>query len=643
MPSFVRHVLLLATFLLLSTQGALAQPDNGEDRGAQTILHLLDYVSVEYPQFVRSGKVVNPDEYAEQVEFAGQIAKLIGGLPADPKRDEYVRQANRLLKAIESKQDGGEVAMLARSMQRDLIASYSIAVAPKQAPDLGAAAALYSTNCAACHGSNGAGDGPQAAALDPHPTNFHDLERQSARSVYGLYSTITLGVEGTSMVGFAGLSADERWKLAFFVSQFAATDSERTAGEAAWQQGDGRALFGNLQSLVTATPAEARRQGVNADHVLAYLRANPGQIQPLANSPIAYSMTMLERSMASYREGKADAAYQLAVTAYLEGFELVESSLDNRDRELRNQTEAAMMAYRNAVKAGKPLTDVETGYAAATRLLEQSQRKLAGPTASPMADFVSSLVIILREGLEAILVLAAMAAFLVRTGRRDGLVWLHGGWIVALLLGGVTWVVSSKLIAISGAHREVTEGVTALVSAGLLLYVGFWLHRRANAARWSEFIRDQMTSAMSRRTLLGIALVSFLAVYREVFETVLFYQALWLQSEASGQTAILVGLALGTAALVVIAWSIARYSLRLPLGLFFSGTSVLLAVMAVVFAGQGIKALQEAGKVASNPLNFPSFPMLGIYPNVQGLTLQLAVLALILLGYFYLRSTDRRA
>ena len=157
-------------------------------------------------------------------------------------------------------------------------------------------------------------------------------------------------------------------------------------------------------------------------------------------------------------------------------------------------------------------------------------------------------------------------------------------WIVALLLGGVTWLISSKLIAITGAQREVTEGVTALVSAGLLLYVGFWLHNKANAAKWSDFIRGQISTAVKGGTLFGFALVSFFAVYREVFETVLFYQALWLESEGSAQTAVLAGFGVGTAALIVIAWLIARFSVRLPLGLFFGASSVLLAIMAVVFA-----------------------------------------------------------
>jgi high-affinity iron transporter len=637
-----RRALTLLLFLAFPVHAALAQHSAASDRGPQTILHLLDYVSVEYPRFVQAGKVVNAAEYAEQIEFAAQIKDLVAALPADPRRETFVREAEQLLGLINAKADGTQVAVLSRGLQHDLITAYRIPVAPKQAPDLAPAATLYTARCAACHGSSGDGAGPLAEKLEPRPSDFRDTTRQSARSVFGLFNTITLGVDGTAMTAFSDLNAEERWRLAFYVSQFAATDAQRAQGAQAWERGEGRAMFSSLPALVTMTQAEARQQGGgSAESILAYLRTEPAQVDPSARTPISFSIATLGRSLEAYRSGNAEAAYQLAVSAYLEGFELVEASLDNRDRELRTRTEAAMMGYRNAIKSGRPTTEVESDHDAAVNLLEESQHRLTGPAASPTANFISSLIIILREGLEAILVLAAMVAFLVRTGRRESLPWLHLGWIAALLLGGLTWVISSKLIAISGAHRELTEGITALVAAGLLLYVGFWLHSKANAARWNQFIKNQMTTALSGGALFSIALVSFLAVYREVFETVLFYQALWAQSEGSGQTAVVAGFAIGIAALVVLAWLIAHFSVRLPLATFFAASSILLAVMAVAFAGQGIAALQEAGKLASNRIDFPSIPLLGIYPNLQGLTLQLALVTIIVIGFVYLRGHRR--
>jgi high-affinity iron transporter len=328
------------------------------------------------------------------------------------------------------------------------------------------------------------------------------------------------------------------------------------------------------------------------------------------------------------------------VTAYLEGFELAEGSIDNVDRNLRVRTEQAMMAYRNAVKGGAPAAQVESSYRSAVALLDEARTLTGSRGISTASNWVSAAVIILREGLEAILVIAAMAAFLIKTGRRDGLVWLHGGWLAALALGGVTWTVSSQIISISGAQREVTEGMTALLSSAVLLYVGFWLHSKSSAAKWSAFIKDRIGRSGSH--WWGIALVSFLAVYREAFETVLFYQALWLQSDAAGRSGVLAGFATGVVALAVLAWLIIRLSIRLPLSLFFGVSSLFIAVMAVVFAGQGIAALQAAGRLPASPIDFPTIPLLGIYPNLQGIALQVVLVALIAGGYLYLRGHTHR-
>jgi high-affinity iron transporter len=627
---------LCTTLLLVASSAGLAAEAN-----PQAVLHLLDYIAVEYPQFVKNGRVTNAEEYAEQVEFSGQIERAIRALPARPQLAEYAQQAAQLRMAIEAKADGAQVSAAAQKLQRAVIAAYNIEVAPRRAPDMRTAGATYAENCAACHGVSGNGKGPLSATLQPAPTDFTDTTRQSARSVYALFNTITLGVDGTAMRAFSGLTDEQRWQLAFYITRFMSSDAQRTHGAEAWEHGKARNVFRDLASVVTTTPSDARRDGEDTEAVLAYLRATPAQASTASSSPIAFSIAAMEDSFRRYQAGKPDEAYQLAVNAYLEGFELAEASLDNRDHDLRTRIESAMMEYRNALQQAQDTSTVSARFDVTMQLLAEAQRRLAGPTVSPTATFLSSLVIVLREGLEAILVLAAMAAFLIRTGRRDSLPWLHGGWVAALLLGGVTWIVSSKLIAITGAQREVTEGITALIAAALLLYVGFWLHNKTNAARWSEFIRGQVNTAVKGGTLFGFALVSFFAVYREVFETVLFYQALWLESEGIAQSAVLAGFGVGAGVLAVLAWMIARFSVRVPLRLFFGASSVLLAVMAVVFAGQGIAALQSAGKLSSNPITFPSVPLLGIYPNLQGLALQIALIALIIIAFLFSRNGRR--
>jgi high-affinity iron transporter len=174
----------------------------------------------------------------------------------------------------------------------------------------------------------------------------------------------------------------------------------------------------------------------------------------------------------------------------------------------------------------------------------------------------------------------------------------------------------------------------------MLLYVGFWLHSKSAGQRWSAFIKSQVSGALGRGTLWGLAAISFLAVYREVFETVLFYQALIAQG---GATAVLSGFVTGCAVLVALALLIVRFSAKLPLGVFFGASSILLALMAVVFAGQGVAALQAAGKLPSDPVAFPSFPVLGIYPNLQGLVLQLVLLVIIVGTYVHTSRSSARS
>jgi high-affinity iron transporter len=230
-------------------------------------------------------------------------------------------------------------------------------------------------------------------------------------------------------------------------------------------------------------------------------------------------------------------------------------------------------------------------------------------------------------------VLAAIIAFVIKTGRRDALPWIHAGWIAALALGAATGVVASYVIDVSGANRELTEGITARAAATVLLYVGYWLHDKSHAAAWTAFLREHVGRALERRTLWAMAGVSFLAVYREMFEVLLFYQALWGQAGEGGRGAVLGGMASAAVLLASLAFLILKYSVRLPLALFFRLTSGLIALLAVIFTGHGIAALQEAGVIGADRLSFDAVPLLGIYPTTQSLAGQALMLMLIALSF----------
>ena len=633
---------VLAMGLMCVALGSHAQDAVPPAERAQTVVHMLDYVGVDYPQFVRDGKVLDADEFAEQLEFAAQSVVLLQQLPTQPGQAGLVARAQALHTAIAQKADAAKVTADAGALRRDVIATYRLSVAPRQAPDLALGSRVYAAQCASCHGAGGHGDGSLAAGLEPAPSNFHDAERMNARSIYGLYNTITLGVAGTPMRAFAELSEAERWALAFHVADARATPAQRQAGQTAWERGIGRSQFNGFEPLVTLSPDEvAQRDGAQLVSVQAYLAAHPQAIAAAAPSPLSVARDKLAGSLAAYQAGDRGAARQLAISAYLEGFELVEASLDNVDAPLRREVEAQMMALRTTIGDARPASEVASRIEHINGLLDRVDQDLSAGSLSPLTAFVSALLILLREGLEAILVLAAIIALVRKTGRRDAMAYVHAGWIAAVLLGAVTWAVSSYLLAISGASRELTEGITALIAAAMLLYVGYWLHSKSYAQAWTTFIRGQIDAALGKGTLWAMAGVAFLAVYRELFEIVLFYQTLWVQVGSDGQHYVLAGMLVAAALLALMAWAILKYSVRLPIGPFFAGTAGLLALLAVVFAGNGVAALQEAGVLDAGAVRFVSLPLLGIHPTWQGLLAQGLTLLLVAGGVWLARRQAR--
>jgi high-affinity iron transporter len=613
------------------------------DSGPQTIVHILDYIGVDYSGAVESGRIKNEAEYKEMLEFTSQVIEQLKALPANAKGAQLASDAQQLQKLVRSKADAALVADVSGRLRWAIIGAYGLAVTPKRPPDLARGAALYTQMCAACHGVQGRGDGLAARGMDPAPADFHDTQRMSSRSVYGLFNTITLGVSGTPMASFKQLTEDDRWALAFFVADMGVPDPRREEGRSLWKAGEAREAFPDLANVVTLSRNEvAARYGAKAALVQDHLRSSPRDLAQFQPPPLTAARNALSSALEAYDRGELVRAQKLAVSAYLDGFEPVEPALDAVDSALRTAIETDMLRLRTLMRDNAPQAEVKAHVAQINEQLERAERMLGGSSLSPTAAAVSAFIILMREGLEAVLVLAAIIAFLVKAQRRDALRYIHGGWIAALALGVLTWFVAGYVVKVSGAGREMTEGITALISTVILLYVGWWLHDKSHAQAWQAFISQRLAGALSRGTIWALASLSFLAVYREVFETVLFYEALWVQAGDTGHSAVIGGFGAALAVLAVVAWLIFRYGIRLPIGLFFGVSSAFLAVLAVIFAGQGIGALQEAGAVDATLIDFPRIPSLGVFPTVQSLLGQALVCAAILGVFAWSRLNSRR-
>lgn len=615
---------ILGLILACLTFGAPLSGAVAQEETVGRLVHLLDYIGVDYGGAVIDGEVASAAEYAEMQEFTATVVDLTGGLPPGPGRDELLRQVQVLRGAVDGKAPAADVARLAAALKTRVGGLYGLSLAPQRAPDVAAGARLYGEYCAACHGAQGRGDGGAGQALTPPPSDFHDAARQGPQSLAMLYRTISYGVAGTAMAGFGQLSEQDRWALAFYVGSLRYDAATRSAGGAAWQAGCCREQFANLAALTGAVPDAVTEMPARV--VLGYLRSEPQMLGDSRSDSLALTRRLLADSLASFRAGDTAGAYRQALAAYLDGFEPLEQVLAAVDPALKVAVETRMLAYRERLRAAGSPADVGPLYADVLTALDQVQTALAAGSLDAKLAFASAFFILLREGLEAVLLLAAMFAFLSKAGRREAYRYLHMGWGGALLAGGLTWVVAAYAIAISGAARELSEGLTALLAAGILFYMGFWLHDKAHADRWQAYI-DQHLGSMGSRSLWLLTFLAFIAVYREVFETILFFQALWLQTTPAGQRMVLFGALCGAVALALASWGLLRLSTRLPLGLFFGASALLMYVLAIVFAGKGIVALQEAGMLPVSRVAFPRIDLLGIYPTLQSLAAQAVLVA----------------
>ncbi|WP_439254320.1 FTR1 family protein [Pseudomonas monteilii] len=621
---------LLAWFLwpvlaLCSTMAMAEAPAE-----ATKALHLLDYIGADYPPTVRDGKVIDDGEYREQQEFSTVLADLVKALPAHAEQTGLEQGVQALRQAIDERQDGAAVARQARQLGARLAVAYEVSQAPVITPDPARGAALYAQNCSICHGDTGAGDGPAGVGLEPAPANLRDAARLDQLSLFDLYNTLALGIDGTEMPSFADQLDDrQRWDVAAYIASFSA-NPQAAKGDKTW----------NIADLARQTPAEvAANEGNAVVEAFRAQRAQPPQVKRGPAQLLEYTASTLDKSLAAYRAGDHDQAYDLSVAAYLEGFELVESSLDNIDTQVRKDTEKSLMAYRQSLQDGLPVAQAEQRLAEAKTRLDQAAKLLGSDGLSWSLSFISGLLILLREGLEAILVLAAILAFLRNTGQQSAVRSVNIGWGLALVAGFATWALAAYVIDVGGAQRELLEGCTALFAAVMVLWLGVWMHDRRHATAWQNYIKSSLVSGGGR---FGFALLAFFSVYRELFEVILFYETLWLQAGPAGHQAVLAGGATALVLLVGLAWVILRGSAKLPLSLFFSINAALLCALSVVFAGHGVKALQEAGVLGTRPVAFFEFDWLGIHADAYSLSAQTVALLAIMFLYGRSRLAEKR-
>jgi high-affinity iron transporter len=566
--------------LALLLLAAVAPAARAQENSAKRLSSIVSVAIEEYGKAVDGqGKLISQDEYTETTSFLGDakvVAQRLKGYNA-PLTQALL---DTLLQSVQKRVPPNDVRLIHARFNGALGTAGALDM-PTAPLDEARGKQLFSQSCSSCHGDKGMGDGI-AAAASPIPvpavgsaTHTPDLTPTLA------YNVITVGVRGTPMPEFgSALSSQDRWNVVNYIYVMRGTKME-----------------------LPPAPADATAPGAVAAH----------SVRALLDSALDFA-----------RAGRTADAGDRAFDAYI-AFEPLETPARAKQPGLVATMERHFADFKGALR-GKDLTVAQRARDAIALDLPRIV-DLTRPAGSGWGAFFQSFLIILREGFEAILVIGAIVAFLIKTGNRKRLHAIWTGVGFGLVASALMAVILQTVLRTLPTTREIIEGATMLIAVAVLFSVSYWLISKVEAAKWQKFIREKVDNALEHGGGKALTLVAFLAVFREGAETALFYQALFNEGGSVGP--LLLGIVVGGAVLAVIFTLFYRFGVRIPMRPFFTVTSVLLYYMAFVFLGKGIRELQEGDAIGITVLpSLPSVPAMGIFPSLETLIPQALLLVL---------------
>jgi high-affinity iron transporter len=635
-----KALLLAASLLQIPQQATLS---NDLAPAVRRLAAMADLAAQEYRVGIVNGRIASQAEVDEARLFLTESRRSATILP-EGIRVELIRSLDSLIRLVATTAPpdtiDARVLRLTTSVSRRL--GVNLDEIPSKAPVLARGAQVYQANCASCHGETGRGDGILGHGLDPKPADLTNAAALADQSPLDYYRRITMGVVGTAMPGFElHLPAEDRWAVALYASLLRLpppsgdVPPELQAFSKTGRMSDAELL----RALGAQEPSSA-----GLARVAAVRSVQPDASAGAIARVFAEVRAQLESTYALARTGDSSAGTK-ALDAYMT-FEQVEHGLRAKNSRLAAELEASFAALRGVTTAGVSRPNLDEIRKQLALDLERAERVL-GDDPSPQNVFLQSVVILVREGLEAILIVGTLLTFLVKMGaphrKRD----IHIGVAAAVGASLGTAFALETVFHVTPAKQEALEGVTMMLATAMLFYVSYWLLSKMEVIKWNQFVKSKVHSAVTSGSSLALASAAFLAVYREGFETVLFYKALFLAGgSGSSGIPILLGMLGGSLVLVGVYVAMSRFGVRLPLKPFFAVTSVLLYYMAFVFAGKGMAELQGSGLIPTTMIErAPRVPTLGIYPTVESLVVQGVLLVLLLVAVvwtFGIRPRRRR-
>lgn len=626
MIQFVLHADMIRTTLFflgfLLTLSASCQTKSEEDN-ARMLINLMDYIAKDYQMGVSNGEVISEFEYAEMHEFVGTAVAKADELDASGvlSNEKVIKaELDQLHGLIRDTAAATDVAKQADKVKELVLQQGLVALVPDQFPNLEKGKSLFAAQCASCHGTYGAGDGPAGQGLNPAPTNFRNKDIMVGVAPFQAYNTIRLGIPGTSMRAFKELSDEEIWDVAFYVLSLQHLDNRSAKTE----------IEIDIVDLASLSDEDLKVKYPSAN--VAAHRSNPQPVEVKKEiTATDKAKSLLKKSLLAYESRDKMGALNAALKAYLDGVEPIEAQVQASDNALFGRLEADMMKVRSLIEQDASLEALEIAVITATETINEAEALLSSSERGVFDTALLTAGILIREGLEAFFVILAILGVLRKVNIPQATRWIHLGWIAAIVVGMISWFFTDSLMQWSAAERELMEGLIGIFAVGILLYLGYWLHGKTEAGKWKAFVEERILTLVNRNNLIGLSAFSFIVVFREAFESVLFISSLSAGGEGDSKIGILIGFIGSALLLLFIAVAMLRWFKKLPIKQVFQFSTIMVLTLAVILMGQGIHALQEGGYIGINsfPINL-RIPILGIYPTIESILSQVGIVLLII-------------
>lgn len=657
---FRKYIFALLLSLLFSFPVMAEKMNDDNIRKIKKISDALNLARIEYAESVADGKIISQDEYDETNLFLNQALSKLSEVENSLKNEnmdnvnQIRAEINSILVKVEQKASPEIMNKEVSATDKNLssLAGVSLLELPLSAPSAEKGRTVYEKNCALCHGIKAFGDGPSASTMNPPPANFHSEKIIRETSPYTLYRAIKNGNPGAGMPSWEyQLSQEEKWDVINYIRSITHQSDSKSAdifnqyvkNKPVYKKINDITFTADLSdfdliSILKEEKSLSEFSDNDLYNLVSYIRTNQTNYNNVAGtkessmskkeyleSRISEIKALLLNSQKAYQQGNYTEAKNKVTEAYM-SFEPVERELAAKDKDMARKLE---LDFNNLKGISSVAGNSEKSNTLIIGISEELDNSVITLTEekSNMAIMLQSMFLILREGFEAILIITALIAFVRKSQAGQKLVKnIYIGVGLGIIASFITAVIIEIVLKNTSFSKEVLEGSTVLLAAAVLFYVSHWLISNTQAQKWQKFISSQLKSAMSNSNQMAIVSVGFLSVYREGFETMLFYKALYTSLPNSGNM-LGIGFVAGCAALAVMTILFYKFSVKIPIREFFIVTSIFLYYMVISFVGKGLHEFQEANIISTTSINIPTIDLIGLYPTLETTLAQLFILA----------------